>query len=104
MKKILSISIALLAVSIIPSSFAWDGLMAMDADKRNVDLGQIITYEGYLYGEEPIAGEIVSITVFEKETKEIILKVDTIPEPKSGSTASSSTIFTSLLNSSCVLM
>jgi len=83
MKKILSISIALLAVSIIPSSFAWDGLMAMDADKRNVDLGQIITYEGYLYGEEPIAGEIVSITVFEKETKEIILKVDTIPEPKS---------------------
>ena len=83
MKKILSISIVLVVVSIIPSSFAWDGLMAMDADKRNVELGQIISYEGYLYGEKPIAGEIVSITVFEKETKEIILKVEAIPESKS---------------------
>jgi predicted secreted protein with PEFG-CTERM motif len=52
----------------------------MDADKRNVERGQIITYEGFLYGDEPINGEIVSITVFEKETKEIILKADTIPE------------------------
>jgi predicted secreted protein with PEFG-CTERM motif len=80
LKKILTLSLVFLALSIIPPSFAWDGLMAMDADKRNVERGQIITYEGFLYGDEPINGEIVSITVFEKETKEIILKADTIPE------------------------
>ena len=57
--------------------------MAMDADKRNVERGQIITFEGYLYGERPIDGEIVSITVSEKETKKIILKVDTTPDPTS---------------------
>lgn len=80
MKKILVISLVCLTLSIIPSSFAWDGLMAMDADKRNVERGQIITYEGFLYGDEPINDEVVSITVFEKETKEVILKADTIPE------------------------
>ena len=83
MKKILAISIVFLAVSIIPSSFAWDGLIAIDADKRNVERGQIITYEGYLYGDYPIDGEIVSITVYQQETKEMILKVDVIPEPTS---------------------
>ncbi len=57
--------------------------MAMDADKRNVELGQIITYEGYLYGDELIEGENVSITVFDQETKKLILNVDTTPEPKS---------------------
>jgi len=83
LKKILTVSLVLLAVSIIPSSFAWDGLMAMDADKRNVERGQIITYEGYLYGDYLIDGEFVSITVSEKETREMILKIDTIPEPTS---------------------
>jgi predicted secreted protein with PEFG-CTERM motif len=83
MKKNLCVSFVLLVLSVFPSSFAWDGLMAMDADKRNIERGQIITYEGYLYGEKPILGEIVSITVSEKETKKIILKADTIPEPKS---------------------
>ncbi len=83
MKKILSISLVLLVVSLIPSSLAWDGLMAMDADKRNVERSQIITYEGYLYGDYPIDGKIVSITVSEKETKKIILTVDTTPESKS---------------------
>jgi predicted secreted protein with PEFG-CTERM motif len=57
--------------------------MAMDADKRNVERGQIITYEGYLYGDYPIDDEIISITVSEKETKKIILTVDTTPEPTS---------------------
>ena len=83
MKKILTISLVLLTISLIPSSFAWDGSMAMDADKRNVERGQIITYEGYLYGDYPIDDEIISITVLEKNTKKIILTVNTTPEPKS---------------------
>lgn len=57
--------------------------MAMDADNRNVGRGEIITYQGHLYGDRPIEGEIVSVTVFEKETKEIILKLDSSPEPGS---------------------
>jgi len=83
LEKILAVSFVLLAITIIPPSFAWDGLMAMDADKRNVERGQIITYDGYLYGEEPLDGRVVSITVSEKETKEIILKADAIPESAS---------------------
>ena len=79
MKKILAISLVLLAVSMISSSFAWDGLMAMDADKRNVERGQIITYEGYLYGDYPIDDEIIFITVLEKDTKKIILTANAIP-------------------------
>jgi len=82
LKKIIAISIVFLIISIMPSSFAWGGLMAMDADRRNVEHGEIITYEGYLYGEAPIAGEIISITVFEKETKKIILKIDTFSDSK----------------------
>jgi len=83
LKKILVMAVVLLTISIIPSSFAWDGVMAMDSDKRNVEHGQIITYEGFLYGDYPIDGKIVSITVSEKETKEIILKIDAIPDLKS---------------------
>jgi len=67
----------------MPSSFAWGGLMAMDADRRNVEHGEIITYEGYLYGEVPIAGEIISITVSEKKTKNIVLEINTFPDSKS---------------------
>ena len=83
MKKILCTSLILLAVSIIPSSLAWDGSMAMDADKRNVERGQIITYEGFLYGDYPIDREIILITVLEKDTKKIILTANTTPEPTS---------------------
>jgi len=82
MKKILATLFVLFAISLVPSSFAWDGLMALDADKRNVERGQIITYEGFLYGDELIDDEIVSITVSEKDSKEIILKIDTIPDTK----------------------
>jgi len=82
LKKILATSLVLLAVSIIPSAFAWDGLVEMDADKRNIERGQIITYQGYLYGDELIEGEIVLITVFEKETRNVILKADTTPDQK----------------------
>jgi predicted secreted protein with PEFG-CTERM motif len=76
-------SLILLAASAVPLSFAWDGSMAMDADKRNVERGQIITYEGYLYGEYPIDDELVFITVLEKDTKKIILTAQTAPETKS---------------------
>jgi len=83
LKKILSISFVLLILSIIPSSFGWDGQMAMNADKRNVERGQIISYEGYIYGDRPIDGEIISIIISEKETKKIILTAETTPEPNS---------------------
>jgi len=70
-------------MSITQSSFAWDGLIAMDADKRNVGLDQIITYKGYIYGNYPIENGIVSITVSEQGTKKMILKMDVIPDSKS---------------------
>jgi predicted secreted protein with PEFG-CTERM motif len=57
--------------------------MAMDADKRNVERGQIISYEGFLYGDYPIDDEIILITVLEKDTKKIILTANTTPEPTS---------------------
>lgn len=83
LRKILLISLILSAVCAAPLSFAWDGSMAMDADKRNVDLGQIITYEGYVYGDYPINDELVLITVFEKETKRTILTAETAVGTKS---------------------
>ena len=83
MKKILFTSLILVASSMFPTSFAWDGSMAMDADKRNVVLGQIITYEGYLYGEYPLDDALVSITVSEKETHKVILNEETSPGTKS---------------------
>ena len=80
LRKILCASLFLLTISIIPSSFAWDGSMAMDADKRNAELGQIINYQGYLYGDFPITNEAVLITVLEKDTKKIVLSGNTIPK------------------------
>ena len=82
LKKILTISLVLLAASIIPSSFAWEGQIAMDADTRNAELGQAINYKGYLYGEYPIDGQTVTITVYEKESKEIIATAETTPQTK----------------------
>jgi predicted secreted protein with PEFG-CTERM motif len=69
-------------VSIIPSSFAWGGQIAMDADTRNAELGQVINYKGYLYGEYPLDDQIVTITIYEKETRKVISTVGTIPETK----------------------
>jgi len=67
-------------ILIIPHPVFWDGKMAMDADKRNVEHGQIIKYEGYLYGNYPIEDEVVSVMVTEKETGKIILKKDSPPD------------------------
>ena len=82
MKRIITISIVLFAVSIFPSSFAWDGEITMDADTRNADLGQTINYKGYLYGEYPIDGEVISISVYEKGTKNVIATGETVPQSK----------------------
>ena len=82
LKNILCISVILSAVAAAPLSFGWEGQMAMDADKRNVALGQTITYEGYLYGEYPIDDQIISITVTEKDTKKQILTAQTIHDTK----------------------
>jgi uncharacterized FlaG/YvyC family protein len=79
MKKILAFSLVILAISVIPSSFAWDGLIAMDADKRNVEFGDIISYEGYLYGDYIIDEESVYVTISEQETGKIILEISLIP-------------------------
>ena len=82
MKKIFGIFLGLFLVSMIPVSFAWDGSIAMDADERNVVLGQTITYKGYLYGEYPIEEQNVLITVYDKETKDLILLDDIKPSSK----------------------
>ena len=50
MKQILSISFGILMISIIPLSYGWNGLMAMDADKRNVDYGDIYYDLAKMYG------------------------------------------------------
>jgi len=83
LKNIFTVSLVLLAISIIPSSFAWDGEIAIDADKRNVELGQVIKYKGHIYGDYPIDGQVVSITVYEKDSKRMILRTDVSPDPKS---------------------
>ncbi len=83
MKIILTFSLIMLVISIIPASFAWDGLMAMDADKRNVEYGDIITYEGYLYGDNIIDEELVYITISEQKTGKIILQINLLPSSTS---------------------
>lgn len=80
LKKFLCISLVFFGISLVPLSFAWGGSIAMDADKRNVDLGQIITYDGYLYGDYPIDDKLVIITILEKDTKKIVLTGNTIVE------------------------
>lgn len=82
MKILIPISLVFLMISTIPASFAWDGQIAMDADIRNAELGQIIKYRGYLYGEYPLENEIVSITVYEKDTKKDIVITFAAPETK----------------------
>ena len=67
------------SLALTQSSFAWDGQMAMDSDKRNVEYGDIINYKGYLYGAELIESEIVSVIVSEKDTENIIWNVSIIP-------------------------
>jgi hypothetical protein len=83
MKKIFVFSLVILAVSTIPASLAWDGLMAMDADKRNVGYGDIISYEGYLYQDNPIDDEFVQISITEQETGKMISQINLLPSSTS---------------------
>ena len=53
--------------------------MAMDGDKRNIELGEMINYEGYLYGSYPLENEFVYVTVFERDTGKTILEFNLTP-------------------------
>ncbi|MDX1441468.1 MAG: CFI-box-CTERM domain-containing protein [Nitrosopumilaceae archaeon] len=55
-------------IKILPYSIVWHGLMAMDADKRNINYGEVVNYEGYLYGNRPIEGQQVTVKITEQET------------------------------------
>ena len=70
-------------VLIIPYSLVWRGMMAMDADKRNIDYGEQIHYEGYLYGDNLIKDELVTIKVSEQETNKVIQTQTLVPDSKS---------------------
>ena len=61
--------------------FEWHGQMAMNADKRNVEYGETINYEGFLFGDDLIDGESVYITISELETQNILLKKSLSPNP-----------------------
>lgn len=71
--------LSILAISLIPYSFAWEGLMAMDADKRNVELGEKINYDGFLYGAKPLEDELIHVTVFERDSGKTILEFNLTP-------------------------
>ena len=66
-------------ILLVPYSLSWHGQMAMDADKRNVGLGDIINYQGYLYGDNLIENQVVYVTVSELDSGKIILKQNLIP-------------------------
>ncbi|MDH3610922.1 MAG: hypothetical protein OEM79_04090 [Nitrosopumilus sp.] len=69
-------------ILLVPFSLSWHGQMAMDADKRNVEYGEVINYEGYLYGDELIDEEPVYITISELETDYIKLEKSLVPNPE----------------------
>lgn len=69
-------------ILIIPFSLVWHGQIAMDADKRNIDYGEIITYQGYLYGDNLIDDQLVKVTVTELETGEMIWTQILLPDAK----------------------
>jgi len=66
-------------ILLVPYSLSWHGQMAMDADKRNVELGDIINYQGYLYGDNLIENQMVYVTVSELNSGKMILKQNLIP-------------------------
>jgi len=70
-------------VLIIPFSLVWHGKMAMDADKRNINYGELIQYEGYLYGDNLIKDESVMVKVSEQDTGKIIQTQKLIPDSES---------------------
>ena len=55
----------------------------MDGDKRNVEYGDTINYQGYLYGDPLIDDQLVYITVSELDSGKAILTQTLSPESKS---------------------
>jgi len=70
-------------ILLVPFSVSWHGLMAMDADTRNVNYGETINFEGYLYGDTLLDEELVYITISEPKTGKIILEQILIPNSES---------------------
>jgi len=70
-------------ILLVPFSVSWHGLMAMDANTRNVNYGETINFEGYLYGDTLLDEELVYITISEPKTGEIILEQSLIPSSES---------------------
>lgn len=70
-------------ILLVPYSVTWHGQMAMDADKRNVEYGDTINYQGYLYGDQLIEDQLVYFTISELETGKTILNQTLIPESES---------------------
>jgi len=70
-------------ILLVPFSLSWHGLMAMDADKRNVNYGETINFKGYLYGDALVDEELVYITISEPETGKIILEQTLVPSSES---------------------
>lgn len=70
-------------ILLVPYSMAWHGQMAMDADKRNVEYGDTINYQGYLYGDRLIEDQLVYFTISELETGRTILNKTLTPESES---------------------
>jgi len=70
-------------ILLIPFSLTWHGQMAMDADKRNVEYGDTINYQGYLYGDRLIEDQLVYITISELETGKTVLNETLTPNSES---------------------
>jgi len=70
-------------IVLTPFSINWHGLMAMDATKRNVDFGETIDYQGYLYGDNLVKDQVVTITISEQETGTTILTNSLVPSSES---------------------
>lgn len=69
-------------ITIIPYSLVWHGQIAMDADKRNIDYGESISYQGYLYGDNPVEDQLVEVTVTEIDSGKTIWNQKLSPETK----------------------
>ena len=70
-------------ILLVPFSLSWHGKIAMDADKRNVEYGDTINYQGYLYGDHLIEDQPVHVVISELDSGKIILNQVLTPESES---------------------
>ena len=79
-KILLLLSLVLISsVAFVQSSFAWDGKIALDSNNRNIEYGDVINYEGYLYGADLIEEELVYVILSEQTTEVIIWEASIAP-------------------------